>query len=356
MVIDGPFSSGFDEDLGTIIVQDWSHATVDSQYDLAENATVNPATNNTFGGPVLMDNGLLNGKNIWNGADQNSTPVGERLVLPAFTAGKSYLLRFINIGIQSTMKIYLDGHTFTVISADFVPIVPYTTDILNINIGQRYEVIVTADQTPGNYFLRADIQTACAGTIQALDVRAVVNYQGFSGTPTSTAYNYTTECVDEPYASLIPVVPLDAGPADFTEGTLDVVIAGNAVNLYKWFLSGTTFFSQYNDPTLLDVFQNTTEPTYSGDLIVDLPGANEMIYVIVETPIPLPHPLHLHGHDFWILAQGPGSYDSSVVLNLSNPPRRDTALLPTAGYMVLAFITDNPGVWLMHCHIGWHTS
>jgi hypothetical protein len=31
-------------------------------------------------------------------------------------------------------------------------------------------------------------------------------------------------------------------------------------------------------------------------------------------------------------------------------------MLPASGYLVLAFETDNPGAWLMHCHIGWHTS
>lgn len=31
-------------------------------------------------------------------------------------------------------------------------------------------------------------------------------------------------------------------------------------------------------------------------------------------------------------------------------------MLPGGGYLVLAFQTDNPGAWLMHCHIGWHTS
>jgi FtsP/CotA-like multicopper oxidase with cupredoxin domain len=338
-------------------VQDWSHFTVDSRYDLAQNASVDPTTNQTFGGPVLMENGLINGKNIWNGPAQNDTPVGERYVVPTqFVPGTTYLLRFINIGIQSTIKVYLDGHTFTVIANDFVPIVPYQTDILNINIGQRYMVLVTANQTPDNYFLRADFQTACSGTIQALDVKAIVNYAGFSGTPTSTAYNYTNECVDEPLASLVPVVPLNVGPADVTEGTFDVVVQANPVNLFKWYISGTTFFSEYNEPTLLDIFENNTLPDISGSLQIDLPTADEMVYVIIESPIPLPHPIHLHGHDFWVLASGTGSYDSTVVLNLQNPPRRDTALMPTAGYLVLAFITDNPGVWLMHCHIGWHTS
>ena len=69
MVIDGPHSAAFDEDLGTFMVQDWSHFTVDSRYDLAQNATPipgAPAQPNgapaTYGGPVLLDNGLINGK------------------------------------------------------------------------------------------------------------------------------------------------------------------------------------------------------------------------------------------------------------------------------------------------------
>ena len=31
-------------------------------------------------------------------------------------------------------------------------------------------------------------------------------------------------------------------------------------------------------------------------------------------------------------------------------------MLPAMGYEVLAWKADNPGIWLMHCHIGWHTS
>lgn len=58
----------------------------------------------------------------------------------------------------------------------------------------------------------------------------------------------------------------------------------------------------------------------------------------------------------YVVASGTGTYDSSTVtLNLDNPPRRDVAVLPASGYLVLAFETDNPGAWLMHCHIGWHT-
>ncbi|KAF2088710.1 multicopper oxidase [Saccharata proteae CBS 121410] len=31
-------------------------------------------------------------------------------------------------------------------------------------------------------------------------------------------------------------------------------------------------------------------------------------------------------------------------------------MLPESGYLAIAFETDNPAAWPMHCHIGWHTS
>ena len=30
-------------------------------------------------------------------------------------------------------------------------------------------------------------------------------------------------------------------------------------------------------------------------------------------------------------------------------------MLPASGYVVIGFPADNPGAWLCHCHIGWHT-
>ena len=32
------------------------------------------------------------------------------------------------------------------------------------------------------------------------------------------------------------------------------------------------------------------------------------------------------------------------------------ALLPLGGYLLLAFKADNPGNWVVHCHIAWHAS
>lgn len=77
-----------------------------------------------------------------------------------------------------------------------------------------------------------------------------------------------------------------------------------------------------------------------------------MYYLVIETLLDIAHPIHLHGHDFFLLAQGTGVFDPATAnINWANPMRRDVAMLPGTGHLVIGFETDNPGIWLMHCHI-----
>lgn len=70
-------------------------------------------------------------------------------------------------------------------------------------------------------------------------------------------------------------------------------------------------------------------------------------------PFALPQ-FHLHGHHFWVLGQGNGTFNAATAaLNTANPPLRDTATLPQAGWVVLRFTADNPGLWIFHCHLLW---
>ena len=102
------------------------------------------------------------------------------------------------------------------------------------------------------------------------------------------------------------------------------------------------------------------------------------------------HPVHLHGHSFYVLKMGypvcnqttakitgqnpdvycggpknfcnaarwmnstwkPGNVPG---LNLKNPPRKDTIIVPTGGYVVVRIRSNNPGRWFMHCHIEVHS-
>lgn len=55
-----------------------------------------------------------------------------------------------NTSVNNHFKIALDGLLLPVIFSDFVPMNLCTTDILNVNIGHRYEVVIEDTQTTAN--------------------------------------------------------------------------------------------------------------------------------------------------------------------------------------------------------------
>jgi hypothetical protein len=66
--------------------------------------------------------------------------------------------------------------------------------------------------------------------------------------------------------------------------------------------------------------------------------------------------MHLHGFDMYVLNEGPGAWDGSIV-RASNPQRRDVIQVRGNGHVVIQFdAASNPGVWPFHCHIAWHVS
>lgn len=82
--------------------------------------------------------------------------------------------------------------------------------------------------------------------------------------------------------------------------------------------------------------------------------------IIIENHTGAAHPMHLHGHNFNVLAEGTGTWDGTIV-HASNAQRRDVQLVQPGtaavpAYIVIQYNTDNPGVWPLHCHIAWHVS
>jgi len=89
-----------------------------------------------------------------------------------FKPHTKYLLRVINTAYDATFLFSIDNHLLTVVSADFVPIAPYTTEGITVGIGQRYDIIVQADPLTvgtnkipddGNFWIRAYFVNKCFG-------------------------------------------------------------------------------------------------------------------------------------------------------------------------------------------------
>ncbi|KAF2819688.1 hypothetical protein CC86DRAFT_471787 [Ophiobolus disseminans] len=340
IVIHGPTTADFEEELEPIMINDWSHQTVDALWHSAQAS-----------GPPPLQNALINGKGTFKGA-------GERYGM-TFEAGKRYKLRFINSAIDTHFKLSLDGHKMKVVAMDFVPVTPFEVDVLDITMGQRYDVIITASQAPDNYWFRAIPQAACSNNLNSNDIRAVVRYKNspsLTADPTTTAWNQTDSCNDVSASLLAPHVKHNVTSPIKQDTELDISFFRDTNKLFKWDIGLASMRVEWDEPSLLQIAQGNA--TWEGaENVYLLPEANQWVYWVIDTKLPIPHPIHLHGHDFYILAQeASATFNSSVKLNLDNPPRRDVANLPASGYMVIAFLTDNPGAWLMHCHIGWHVA
>lgn len=224
----------------------------------------------------------------------------------------------------------------------------------NDHLGQRYDVIVKADQVSvaKNFWLRAIPQNACSENANPTNVKGIIYYGDAPSIPTTTGYSYVDSCVDEDMSDLTPIVSETvSGP--FYNKSEPVSLGKNGGSLYRWKLNSTSMHVDWTDPTLLEIYRGHHTWTNSSG-VVELPHKDVWTYVVIETTMSVPHPIHLHGHDFVVLAQGSGTYTGDIT-TLTTPPKRDTAMLPENGYLVIGFKTDNPGAWLMHCHIGWHT-
>jgi FtsP/CotA-like multicopper oxidase with cupredoxin domain len=363
--INGPATANYDEDLGTLTLSDWSHETADQEVLKA-----------LVSGPPTLDNGLINGTNTYN---SSGTVVGSRFET-TFVSGTRYRIRLINTAADTHFKFTVDNHTMEVIATDFVPIVPYATDIVAISMGQRYDIIITANATADNYWMRAIAQTACSDNDNPDNIKGIIRYDSTStDDPVSTAWSdaSTDSCDDEDMSLLVPYLAIAASDSPDEEDDFSVVI-DNTGNGVLWEMGTASFVNQWDYPTVLQAYEGN-DTWGSAQEVYQLPDANVWVYWVIQTTNTQPHPMHLHGHDFWVLGQGTGTYDSTTSnLTLTNAPRRDVVMLPGAGYVVIAFYTDNPGVssstffplslqrlanlilfpqaWLMHCHIAWHTS
>ena len=170
MIIEGPATANYDEDLGTYPITDWYVRNV---YQLGIAAEM--------GAPPTADTTLINGT-------MKVGTVGS-YAKTNITSGKKYRLRLINTSVDNMFQVSLDGHDFEVIAADLVPIQPFNTTWLFIGIGQRYDVIIRANQAPTKYWFRASVPSAFCGAntlSRAGGIKAIFTYtNGNSTSPTA---------------------------------------------------------------------------------------------------------------------------------------------------------------------------
>ncbi|KAK4124430.1 multicopper oxidase [Parathielavia appendiculata] len=359
MILRGPTTDDYDEDLGLLFLQDWPHVEAFAGWHQAK-----------FGRPPPVDNGLINGTNTFDcrglaPTDPKCVGSGKKFEM-VFEAGKKYLIRLVNVAIDGVFQFSIDGHTLKVVAHDLVPVVPYTTDSVEITIGQRYDVIVEANAPRGNYWVRPGWLLGCGAINKNTDdITGIVRYDPSStadpeSTSTVTPEKVVPTCLGEPVGKTVPYLALDV--TNIGGGVINEILDTTFDSYFKWTINTSSLLLDWADPTMGQIFEGKSLfPTDYNVVGVNASSGTDPEWAVLViqdmSSLRLAHPIHMHGHDFWVLAEQEGIFDgNTTVFNTVNPSRRDVATLPGNGYLAIAFQFDNPGAWLVHCHIAWHAS
>ncbi|KAF8490605.1 laccase 17 [Gautieria morchelliformis] len=338
-----------------------------SLYDVDDASTVitladwyHPAalgtTNAWFAGAPepVPDSGLINGAGRYSGG-----PTTVQRARINVKRGKRYRFRLISLSAEGFFNFSIASHSMTVIEADGVAHQPYTVDIIPLLPAQRYSVVVTANQTVDNYWISAT-QTIRGVTTQSAN-------SNFNGTDTFAVLHYDGASSAEPTApqpaglpsgavvfeefNLKPLVnPGPPGGSAAPDQIFNFTFVNTTLNADVWVINNSSYKSP-SVPTLLKILANGARNASNF-------GTNENTFVLkpnsnIEVSFigGLFHAFHLHGHTFDVIQSASGGAPNYV-----NPPRRDVVASggTTDNPVRIRFRTDNPGPWLVHCHVDWH--
>ncbi|KAM0319649.1 hypothetical protein ACHAPQ_010273 [Fusarium lateritium] len=337
----------------------------------------------------VPDNGLINGRGVRDCADFAGWPCNNTdIALPNIDlpAGQRHRLRFINVGAFAEFQIQIDEHPFYVTEVDGTDVHPEAIHRLNILPAQRYSIVLETNATSSSVFwMRARMVTHCFKNenerLQA-ETRAIIRYTGHDkqlipGEPTSKEWPDAIEviCRDLNTSALRPVEAISPPQADET-----IILRANFEigdwRLARGFFNDSTWHPNTTYPSLHRFLDSGVHSTSAKkpiavnevsfdrkrELVLETNGVRT-IDISINNFDDGAHPVHLHGHKFFVLLQGRDGYPPSPSKLpkylekhglLQNPLRRDTVTVEGYARAVIRVVLDNPGLWAFHCHNLWH--
>ncbi|CAK3990816.1 conidial pigment biosynthesis oxidase arb2 brown2 [Lecanosticta acicola] len=321
---------------------------------------------------------------------------GSRETIEVDPEDKWVSFNWVAAGTLKTPQPAIDEHDMWVyeINGNYVP--PVKVQALNLWAGERYSAMVHLNQKRGTY----NIDLGDYGATQVIGAYASMRYKGQPERwgPTEPWTQYGGAAVEDKNVSiLMPWAVLNDSIGSYpnqyqnfkvpppklladqevylyagrTNSSYSYTVGGwhgNKINntqagliMYPidW-LSGNPLMYNPNGTDAMNrglVFR-TNNATWVD--IVFIVGAN------YGDGKPFTHAIHKHGSKTFRIAQGEGvwnytsvhdAYDKSPHLfNFDNPGYRDTwlTIADMPGWQILRYYVDNPGPWLIHCHLEIH--
>lgn len=303
---------------GPLIVEEQEPIEVDrditwmlSDWRLMRDAQISPDFGN------MMDMGMAG--RIGNTVTVNAHAPGVWQV----RAGERIRLRIINTASARLFALSFEGHRPQVIAYDGQPIEPHEPEngLLVLGPGMRADLIIDMIGEPnGEYVVWDSFYSRQAYQLSKL---VYSKDKALSARSSNSPVRLPPNTTPEPDLTKATHHRIAFGGGMMGGG----MMGGGMMGMHgrgMWTINGVAATGPAMDPFLkLDQGRS---------FVLSL--RNETAWF---------HPIHIHGHSFRVIAR-----------NGSPTKRRewlDTVLIPPRETAEIAFVADNPGKWMIHCHI-----
>lgn len=267
-------------------------------------------------GPGGADGGGMMGMMSGRTPGYAGTLINGRLAAAAPTfevrRGERLRLRLLNPSGATTFRFAVAGHRLTVTHADSRPVRPVTVDAVLIGMGERYDVILEAND-PGAWAMAAHpvLEVEAPPGLAVLRYRDAAAGRPPEGQVPEGITGGRLLALDD----LVAVGPMPAERGE-PDRVFDLALTGGMMMEPGWTIGGQA----HPDADPLEIRRG------------------ERVRVNMVNHSMMLHPMHLHGHFFRV-----------------GRAVKDTVIVPAHMARIrFDFVADNPGDWLFHCHNLYH--
>lgn len=260
-------------------------------------------------------------------------------------AGERVRLRLINSALARIMALRFDGHRPVIIAIDGQPCDPHEPDGDRVVLGpaMRVDLLLDMQGEPGRRY------------------RVVDNfYDDLAYTLVQMAYDEKPSARSTPLGAVAslapnPVLQPDLAAAEHHQlvlqgGMMSGMMMGGGMKDGGGMMGDSGMMDGMMGMMggMGDAAWSINGTSMTGDGHADMQpllklqrGRSYILTLRNETA--WWHPMHLHGHSFLVASRN----------GTPNPRREwsDTVLVPPKETVDIAFVADNPGNWMLHCHV-----
>ncbi|XP_023770814.1 laccase-15 [Lactuca sativa] len=357
------------------------------------------------GDPASSDALTINGQpgDLYNCSSSETTKI-------KVDEGKTYMLRMVNAAMNNIAFFAIANHSLTVVGGDGAYMKPLISNYITIAPGQTLDLLLTANQPAGGrYYMAAKLFNGQPSSLfDNTTTTAILEYNTGNFTPSSQApvfpslpdfndsnasFNFTSSLrslatpehpIDVPlnikktllYTLSINTVPcsvnetcLGPGGRRFAASINNITFDMPSTSVLGAYYRGINGVYGNDFPDVPPFRFNYTASSLNRSLQFPETGTDvemlkhnetvELVFQGTNLVAGVDHPMHLHGHSFYVVGSGFGNFNrkrDSLNYNLVDPPLMQTIAVPQNGWTAIRFKADNPGVWFMHCHLERHVS